>query len=96
MFDTVPTPDTSPVNPVPRNRWWVRPAFGMLLFGFLFPFNAMYGWWFEGSEAPMASYVFGKLLNGVVAGLFWGFGMNWAASWGKKNHDPNGLLKPPS
>lgn len=88
--------DTSPVTPIPRNRWWVRPAFGMLMFGFLLLHDAMYGWWFEGSEIPTVSYLFGRLLNGFLMGLFWGLGMNWAASWGKKNRDPNGLPNPPS
>ena len=87
--------DTSPVIPVPRNRWWIRPAFGLILFGFLFPFNAMYGWWFEGSEAPTVKYLFGRLLVGIAWGIVWGFGGNWVASWGKKNLDLNGLPKPP-
>ena len=87
--------DTLPVKSVPHNRWWARPAFGMILFGFLFPFNATYGWWFEGNETPTVKYLSWQLLVGVATGVLWGFGGNWVASWGKKNLDLNGLPKPP-
>ena len=68
----------------------------MLLFGLLLPHDAMYGWWFEGSDAPKVNYLVERSLIGMAAGLFWGFAMNWAASWGKKNREPNGLPKSPS